>query len=264
MKISIVTPSYNQAEYLERTIDSVLSQGYNDLEYIIIDGGSSDGSVSIIKKYEKYLTYWSSSPDRGQTDAICKGFDKATGEIFGWLNSDDIYFPGCLKNVSDTFSSSIDCDLLLGGLAYVDENDQTFKIKRYVSPIQMFAKCGLIAFGQQSLFFTRQHYEKLGGLKRDLHYVMDSDFVHRSVRSGANFSVNKQILAGFRWHGKMKSTDGSNVKKNELTALYQSYSPYKNFYNVARYLYILQNTLNLSYLKDYKLCKEFQKGKINE
>ncbi|OHY33029.1 glycosyl transferase [Cylindrospermopsis raciborskii CS-508] len=103
--ISIVTPSYNQAEFLEATIDSVLSQNYPSLEYIIIDGGSTDGSVDIIKKHEKHLTFWCSEPDSGQYDAINKGFRYSTGEIMAWINSDDMYLPWALKTVADIMSS---------------------------------------------------------------------------------------------------------------------------------------------------------------
>lgn len=103
-KISIVTPSFNQAEFLEATIQSILSQNYSNLEYIIIDGGSTDRSIEIIKKYEKYLHFWCSAPDRGQYDAINKGFSHSTGEIMGWLNSDDMYLPWVLKTVSSIMS----------------------------------------------------------------------------------------------------------------------------------------------------------------
>ena len=104
-KISIVTPSLNQAQFLEATIQSIVSQNYSNLEYIIIDGGSSDGSVEIIKKYEKYLHYWCSEPDSGHSDALNKGFSKSTGEIMAWLNSDDMYCPWALRTVADIFST---------------------------------------------------------------------------------------------------------------------------------------------------------------
>ena len=102
-RISIVTPSYNQGQFIEETIRSVLQQGYPNLEYIIIDGGSTDNSVEIIKKYEEYLTYWVSEPDDGQYDAINKGFSRATGEIMAWLNSDDMYVPWTFKTVAEIF-----------------------------------------------------------------------------------------------------------------------------------------------------------------
>jgi glycosyltransferase involved in cell wall biosynthesis len=105
-KISIVTPSFNQGRFIEKTILSVIEQDYPNLEYIIIDGGSTDESVEIIKKYEKHLAYWVSEPDRGQSHAINKGFERATGEIFGWLNSDDWYHPGALKALAEAFAAN--------------------------------------------------------------------------------------------------------------------------------------------------------------
>src|SRR5512134_129792 len=120
-KISIVTPSFNQGKYLERTIRSVIEQDYPNLEYIIIDGGSTDESVEIIRKYEKHLAYWVSEPDRGQSHAINKGFDRATGEIFGWLNSDDWYVPGALKAVAEAFAANPEAGAVVGAGEMVDE-----------------------------------------------------------------------------------------------------------------------------------------------
>src|SRR5882757_342896 len=113
-RISIITPSYNQAAYIEQTICSVLGQGYSNLEYIIIDGGSTDGSVDIIRKYENRLAYWVSEKDRGQTHAINKGLERATGEIIGYLNSDDYYLDGALAGIADVFGRHPDLDLLHG------------------------------------------------------------------------------------------------------------------------------------------------------
>lgn len=115
-RISIVTPSYNQAEFLERTIFSVLNQNYPKLEYIIIDGGSTDGSVEIIKKYDKYLTFWVSEKDNGQADAIRKGFARATGEILAWINSDDTYLPGTFLKVAKAFIKNPKVDLIFGNI----------------------------------------------------------------------------------------------------------------------------------------------------
>src|SRR5579884_4008024 len=113
-KVTVVTPSFNQAEYLEETIRSVLLQGYSDLEYIIIDGGSSDASVAIIGKYEPYLAYWVSEKDHGAADAIGKGFQRATGSILAWLNSDDVYRPGALQKVAAAFAKNSAVEVVYG------------------------------------------------------------------------------------------------------------------------------------------------------
>ena len=131
-KISIVTPSYNQAQFLERTILSVLNQNYPNLEYIIIDGGSTDGSVEIIKKYEKYLAYWISEKDKGQAHAINKGFEKATGELVGWQNSDDIYLPNAFYKVVEIFREKPDYDVYFGNIYFIDESDSIIRDLRFV------------------------------------------------------------------------------------------------------------------------------------
>src|SRR5687767_11527952 len=113
-RITIVTPSFQQASYLEQTIDSVLSQGYPNLEYAVVDGGSTDGSVEIIKRYQKHLAYWVSEKDRGQTHAINKGMARATGEIRAYINSDDYYLPGTLQRVADAFQRDSGLDLVHG------------------------------------------------------------------------------------------------------------------------------------------------------
>jgi glycosyltransferase involved in cell wall biosynthesis len=127
-KISIVTPSYNQAQFLERTILSVLNQNYPNLEYIIVDGGSTDGSVEIIKKYEKYLAYWISKKDNGQADAINKGFQKSSGEILAWLNADDLYLPGTLLKVKKIFQKYRENNFIYGHSLLIDKEDNIMRV----------------------------------------------------------------------------------------------------------------------------------------
>ena len=134
VKISIVTPSYNQSPYLEKTIQSVLNQNYPNLEYIIMDGGSTDGSVDIIKKYSKFITYWESNPDKGQADAIYRGFERASGDIIAWINSDDFYLDGALKAVGNYFSKYPSIEWLAGNGIIVDEDSHEL-LKCYTTKI---------------------------------------------------------------------------------------------------------------------------------
>ena len=139
-RISIITPSYNQAQFLEETIRSVLLQGYPDLEYIVMDGGSSDNSAEVIQKYEPWLAYWESEQDRGQCHAINKGWNRITGEITGWLNSDDIYRPGALRYVMEAFRHNPDAVVVVGACALTDIELNTLSIKgpKSLSPKNYF------------------------------------------------------------------------------------------------------------------------------
>lgn len=167
-KISIVTPPYIQGAFIERTIQSVLNQDYQNLEYIIIDGGSTDGSVEIIRKYSDKLAYWVSEKDKGQTHAINKGFHHATGEIAAWLNSDDEYCPGALKTVAKTFMSEDDVDFVFGNRISVDENGRVLRRYRHTR----FAFTELVVLGmtvsQPACFWKRSILEKYRFLDESL------------------------------------------------------------------------------------------------
>ncbi len=131
-RISIITPSYNQGEFIERTIKSVLNQGYENIEYIIIDGGSSDSTVGLLKKYDEHIAYWVSEPDNGQTEAINKGLMHATGDVLAYLNSDDVLFPGALHFIDACFKKHKDADLIYGDCVIFDQNDRFLHIKREI------------------------------------------------------------------------------------------------------------------------------------
>jgi glycosyltransferase involved in cell wall biosynthesis len=199
-RITVVTPSYNQANFLEGTIRSVLQQHYPNLEYIIIDGGSSDGSVEIIRKYEQELAYWVCERDRGPADAIRKGFEKATGSIFGWLNSDDIYQPEALHKVADTFRKVPKVDVIYGNTYWIDGNGEVLAEKRQTP----FSKSAYLYGGadlqQPSTFWTRRIYEKAGGLDTSFKAAFDADLFFRFFALGARFHHVNEFLAGFRVH----------------------------------------------------------------
>ena len=172
MKFSIITPSYNQAEFLEQAICSVLGQGYPDLEYWIMDGGSTDGSVEIIRRYAHQLTGWVSEPDKGQADAINKGFRKVTGDIVAWLNSDDVYAPGVFKDVEIFFQGNPNVGLVYGNAVSFDQdgyplNDLVF---------ENWGLSGLVAFNiicQPAVFMRRTVLEKAGYLDDKYHMLLD-------------------------------------------------------------------------------------------
>lgn len=205
LKISIVTPSYSQAEFLEETIQSVLNQDYPNLEYVIIDGGSTDSSVDIIKKYEKKLSYWVSEKDKGQSDAINKGFRRASGEILAWLNSDDCYLPGTLERVADFFSSHATVDLVYGDLLLIDGRGKTVGIRRVVPYNYTLALYGLSSVPQPSAFFRRRALNVVGLLDEEFHYQMDAEFFLRFGKMGLNIKYLPVPLAMFRFHAQSKT-----------------------------------------------------------
>lgn len=221
-KISIVTPSYNQGAFIERTIQSVLNQDYPNLEYIIIDGGSTDGSTEIIKKYQDKLTYWVSEKDQGQTHAINKGFRRATGDIVGWLNSDDEYCSGALETVAKTFIANKDVDFFFGNRITVDENGRVLRDDRHTR----FSFSALVLYGmivsQPAAFWKRELFEKYGYLDESQRFCMDYEFF---CRIGAQIKAKhiRKHLARFRRHSGSKSSTISNVWLEEYSRIRERY-----------------------------------------
>jgi glycosyltransferase involved in cell wall biosynthesis len=208
-KISIVTPSYNQGEFLEACIDSILSQNYPNLEYVIMDGGSTDNSVNIIKKYEKYLTYWQSKPDGGQYQAIHDGFKKTTGEIMAWLNSDDKYHHHAFYKVAYLFNRHPGVEWLTGRTTLWDKNGRlnyifyeflpTFHRKKMLQN-----ECWYPSIQQESTFWRRSLWDKAGGrLDTDLTYAGDLELWIRFFRYAQLITVDT-LLGGYRKHGNQK------------------------------------------------------------
>lgn len=216
-KISIVTPSYNQAEYIEDTLKSVLNQEYPNLEYIVIDGGSTDGSDKIIKKYEGALAYWVSEPDRGQTHAINKGLARATGDILAYLNSDDIYLEGALLDVANFANSYDDVDLIHGKCAIIDRFGQrtggrSASIETYPEIVDLWRVWwNERNFVQPEVFWTRRIMEKIGSFNESLFWVMDYDYWLRILEAGGKVGAIDREIAGFRLQPNQKSNQSAKA-----------------------------------------------------
>jgi len=207
LKISIVVPSFNQGHFLEETINSVLNQSYGNYELIIIDGGSSDRSIDIIKKYENHLSYWISEKDSGQSEAINKGLKKTTGDIVTWLNSDDVYEKNALQFVADAFDKEQQLKLFHGKTMLFGE-----KIKnKLVGPDQDFEPheyLPFMRFPQPSSFFSKIALEKITPLNNDLHYAMDFELVVKLVLLEFKTQRSSEILSRYRFHPQSKSNNG--------------------------------------------------------
>lgn len=227
-KISIITPSFQQACFLEETIQSVLSQAYPNLEYIIIDGGSSDGSIDIIRRYEKYLTYWVSEADKGQTHAINKGLSRASGSIIAYLNSDDYYLPGSLRRVADFFLENEHIDIVHGKCRIVDQNGK--KLDEKYGSINSFEDIVDVwnvwlnrrCFVQPEVFWRRRISDRVGPFREELYYVMDFEYWARILRAGGVVGSIDAELSCFRVTGNQKTSQW-NAVMDELLALIRSW-----------------------------------------
>lgn len=202
--VSIITPSFNQAAFLEETIQSVLSQDYPNLEYLIVDGGSTDGSREIIARYQERLAWWVSERDQGQTDAINKGFARARGEILAWLNSDDTYLPGALSAAVASFQEHPEVGMVYGDANLIDAGGQVIgKFPARATDYRRLRR-GHVHIPQQSAFFRADLWREVGPLDPTFFFAMDYDLWVRLARR-APLLYTQQLWANFRLHGTGKS-----------------------------------------------------------
>lgn len=211
-RISIVTPSFNQGPYLEKTIQSVLSQGYPNLDYVVIDGGSTDQSVGIIRKYESQLSYWVSEKDRGQSHAINKGFERADGDILGWLNSDDWLAPNALAAIAQAAEAYPQAGAFVGHGAKVDLSGNVvyYKKPRALTFIDMCQWMDGGNFMQPSCFFRREAWLAAGPLDEDVHIALDVDLWLKMAKK-IQFQALDQLLSYALVHDGAKTTAFRNL-----------------------------------------------------
>lgn len=214
-KITIVTPSYNQGEFIRETIESILNQNYPNLEYFIFDGGSSDESVDIIREYEDRITFWVSEPDKGQTDAINKGFRLATGDLCAWVNSDDILLPNCLSEIAKCYTQEAEPEIIHANCVYIDNLSNIAKAVRVPKQTLFFANRGVWSIPQPAAFYKTEAIKQVNYLNPEYHLSMDLDLWMKLVARKIKISHIPKYLGGFRWHESSKSTKSIELKKNK-------------------------------------------------
>lgn len=203
--VSIVTPSFNQAPFLEETMLSVLNQDYPNIEYVVIDGGSTDGSVEIIRKHEARLAWWVSEKDKGQTDAINKGFAGARGEILAWLNSDDTYNPGAVSAAVKHLAENPQAALVYSDCHYVNEAGKVIGKFPAAQTDYKRLRNGYAHIPQQTMFFRAQYWKEVGPLDPSFYFAMDYDLWTRIAKRAPLKYVPGEVWANFRIHAESKT-----------------------------------------------------------
>jgi glycosyltransferase involved in cell wall biosynthesis len=235
-KITIITPSFNQAQFLEKTILSVLNQNYPNLEYIIVDGGSTDGSLEIIKKYERQLAWWISEKDNGQTHAINKGLRRATGTWVGWQNSDDIYYENVFYDFASIALKNSGTGLIIGDMMIIDENDNVIRDMQFVKPTYKSILAGGMVLGNQAAFWRRSIHQKIGFLNEKYQYCFDYEWFLRLLNNTDAIHRDK-FWGAIRKHKNTKSNldkDKYDQEESQLKLEYKFLLKNQIFYQIRR------------------------------
>jgi glycosyltransferase involved in cell wall biosynthesis len=223
-RVTVVTPSYNQGDFLEETIRSVLLQGYANLEYIVMDGGSTDISADILARYGKYLAHWTSAKDGGASDAIAKGFERGTGSVFAWLNSDDLYLPGTLHHLVDGLRNTA-ADVAYGDTYWIDKHSRIL-VERRQTPFSRIAYLyGGSDLQQPSMIWTEDIYRRAGGLDSTFQCAFDMDLFARFISNGAKFKHIRRFVACARLQEAQKSVVLSEACREETNIIRNRHNP---------------------------------------
>jgi glycosyltransferase involved in cell wall biosynthesis len=226
VKLSIITPSFNQAQYLEQTLRSVISQRNEIHEYFVYDGGSSDASPALIKQYAQNIDHWVSEKDAGQSDVLSRGFARATGDYLAWLNSDDVYLPGALARVRAALQANPTWDVVTGWHTRIDSHSKILSAHRVPAESRAAARWGSFHPSQPTVFFRRSLYEKVGGVNPELHLVMDTELFFRMLDAGAVWGHIPAYQAAFRRHGESKGVGTFQKYASEYEFLDKRYPHY--------------------------------------
>ncbi|MGH9502875.1 MAG: glycosyltransferase family 2 protein [Terriglobales bacterium] len=234
-QISIITPSFNQATYIEETLRSVRNQECPSLEHIVVDGASTDGTVKILQRYSSMQGWqhlrWISEPDSGQCDALNKGFRMAKGNIIGWLNSDDRYEPHCFSQALKALETNQVVDFVYGDYVIIDETGKQLILKKEIDFDWDIMLCGLNYIAQPNVFFRRRIFDTLGYLNDSLHYVMDYEFWLRAASRGFRFQHIPSPFAACRWHLDAKTVSRNPRIYEELRSVREQYWNKRRFGN---------------------------------
>lgn len=237
VKISVIVPSYNQGKFLEETILSILNQHYDNVEIIIMDGGSTDNSVEVIKKYDSYITYWQSKKDNGQSAAINEGIKKASGDFVTWLNSDDVLLINTLHIVNEYINNYPSTDWFLGNVLWLNKEGRIIKIGKVEPESKYWNSRNLFSNGGPTAFMRKRTLMDIGLLREDFDYMMDTELWHRFISKGHYFVRINKYCWGLRLHEKAKMS-GHNFnnspfanknhpswikKKQENVLMYEKY-----------------------------------------